>query len=159
MRRKDKQVSDPGELEEIIKSAHYVVVGFQTGAEPYMVPLDFVFDGTYVYFHCAKDGRKLDLLRAQPEVALLFVDYGGIFGGGKDNTACNYSTKYRSVMARGKALVLEDFEDKKMALSVFMTKFELGHLPFKEKMIDATCVVRVELIELVGKQSPVKPKQ
>jgi nitroimidazol reductase NimA-like FMN-containing flavoprotein (pyridoxamine 5'-phosphate oxidase superfamily) len=122
-----------------------------------MVPLDFGFDGEFLYFHCAREGRKLDLLRKNPNISLLFVDYGGVFTSEKDNTACSYSTRFASVMASGKAVILEDPDRKRRGLAALMEKIGKQGLPLREGMLDLVCVVKVELFDLVGKKSPVSP--
>ena len=68
MRRKDREVTDPQRIEEIISACHCCRLGFCDGGKPYIVPLNFGFfrreDGGYTfYFHSAREGRKLDLIR------------------------------------------------------------------------------------------------
>ena len=58
MRRKDKIITNQAQLEQIILDAPYVVLGFQTEAQPYLLPLDFAYAHGYVYFHCATQGRN-----------------------------------------------------------------------------------------------------
>lgn len=158
MRRKDKQVTGREEIERIILASPYVVVGFHADFSPYLVPLDFGFDGEYVYVHCAREGRKLDLLRANPDVSLLFVDYGGVLRENGEASACACTTKYASVMARGRAGVVDDNEGKKEAFAAMLGRFGMDGLPFKPGMLESTCVVKIEILEMTGKRSPAPSK-
>lgn len=38
------------------------------GGKPYVVPICFVFADGRIYFHCAQAGKKLDNIRANPQV-------------------------------------------------------------------------------------------
>ncbi|MBQ4133028.1 MAG: pyridoxamine 5'-phosphate oxidase family protein [Desulfovibrionaceae bacterium] len=160
MRRKDKLITDPERLHQIISDSPYMVMGLANDNVPYAVPLDFVFDGENIYFHCAREGRKLDMLARNPEVWLLFVNYGGIFSSKADGTACSYSTRFASVMARGRAEIIDDPEQKKHVFKLMMAKIGKEDLPLRPGMLEVTCVVKVNIQEMEGKQSPrVKPAQ
>ena len=43
---------------------------------PYAIPLDYYYDGERLYFHCAKEGHKLDALRADNRVSFCVMDEG-----------------------------------------------------------------------------------
>ena len=72
MRRKEREVIDYAEIEEIIRSAGCagLILG---GMYPYIVPMNFGYENVNgrrtLFFHCAGEGRKLDLLRRNPDVA------------------------------------------------------------------------------------------
>lgn len=67
MRRKDREVTDNCEINKIINSCQIIRLAFADGVAPYIVPLNFGFeekDGKRTfYFHGAKEGRKLDLIK------------------------------------------------------------------------------------------------
>ena len=62
MRRFKQQLSEE-ECLEILKTAKRGVLAV-LGDEgyPYAVPLDFVYEDGKIYFHCAKEGHKLDAI-------------------------------------------------------------------------------------------------
>lgn len=72
MRRKERQ-RDESFAWDVLKKAPFVTVSMigEDGA-PYSVPVNAVVDDAYrvLYFHCAKSGRKLDALRANPAVSV-----------------------------------------------------------------------------------------
>lgn len=154
MRRKDKMVAERVELENIIKTAPYMVLGINSGAEPYTVPLDFGYADGYVYFHCASEGHKLDLLAQDNRVSLLFVNYGGVFGPPDAKQACSFSTRYKSVMAIGKAELIESLSEKEKAMRIIIDKLGIEQLPIPEQALAKICLVRIHLTEITGKQSP-----
>lgn len=43
---------------------------------PYALPLDFVYDDGKIYFHCAKEGHKLDAIRAHDKASFCVLSEG-----------------------------------------------------------------------------------
>ena len=73
MRRSDREQSREFSLALIDRCTHGVAA-ISTGEDtPYCLPLSFVRVEDRLYFHCAKEGRKLDLLRENPRMCVTFV--------------------------------------------------------------------------------------
>ena len=74
MRRKDREVTDPAEIFDILLRCDMLRIAMCGGEYPYIVPVSFGAETARgqvcVYFHCAREGMKLDLLRADPRVAV-----------------------------------------------------------------------------------------
>nr|WP_230974367.1 pyridoxamine 5'-phosphate oxidase family protein [Treponema vincentii] len=69
MRRADREVTDYQQIKSIIEQAKVVHIGMIDNDRPYVVPMQYGFvfaDGTLtLYVHCAKEGRKLDILKKE----------------------------------------------------------------------------------------------
>ena len=66
MRRTDRKISRTDEIESIIKKADVCRIALVDGNRPYIIPMNFGYEKSKpskIYFHCASDGRKLDLIR------------------------------------------------------------------------------------------------
>lgn len=67
MRRKDREIKDFDKILQIMRQCDSCVLALNDDGFPYMVPLNFgmdIEDGQlYLYFHCAMQGKKLDLIR------------------------------------------------------------------------------------------------
>ena len=67
MRRTDREITDPEKIREIIDDCTCCRLGLCDEGKAYIVPLSFGYterEGRYVfYFHSAREGRKLDLIR------------------------------------------------------------------------------------------------
>jgi nitroimidazol reductase NimA-like FMN-containing flavoprotein (pyridoxamine 5'-phosphate oxidase superfamily) len=63
MRRKDREISGLGEMESIIQRADICRLAFCDRGIPYVVPLCFGYRRGAIYFHSAREGRKLDMMR------------------------------------------------------------------------------------------------
>ena len=79
MRRKDREITDPARIGQILAGARYLHLGMHDGPFPYVVPLHYGYvlqDGRLTfYLHCAGEGHKLDCLRRDPNV-FVEVDRG-----------------------------------------------------------------------------------
>ena len=73
MRRNDRARGADFSLALIDRCTHGVM-SLTTGEDvPYCLPLSFVRVGEDLYFHCAQQGRKVDLLRRFPRVCITFI--------------------------------------------------------------------------------------
>lgn len=57
------------EYDNLIKDRYVSRIAFK-GEYPYIAPFLYVFDGNYLYFLSTKYGKKVELLRADPQVAV-----------------------------------------------------------------------------------------
>lgn len=154
MRRKDREVTDPHKIREIIENCHCCRLGFNDNGKVYIVPLNFGFQeegGTYTfYFHGAKAGRKVDLIR-QNGYAAFEMDTNYMLN--EADTACEYSARFQSVMGSGTVSFIEDAEKKKQALCAIMEhNTKKKEWDFPDKMLSATCVFMLEAEELSCKE-------
>ena len=119
------------------------------GGYPYAVPLSYVYDGKKIYFHCAKTGHKLDAIRRESKVSFCVIDLDQVLPE-------KYTTCYRSVIAFGRARILEDEAEKRLALEKLAAKYSPeqteGRRLELEKELDAVCMVEIQIEHLTGKE-------
>jgi nitroimidazol reductase NimA-like FMN-containing flavoprotein (pyridoxamine 5'-phosphate oxidase superfamily) len=119
--------------------------------KPYVVPVCFVLDGGRIYFHCAPEGKKLDNIKANPSVC--FSAYEVLGMGVSPGQPCKSWTYFRSVVAMGKARILEG-DEKPRPLRLLAEKYAKG--PVAEMPADSTgrtCVVEMTIEEVTGKKN------
>ena len=154
MRRKDREVTDPQRIEEIISACHCCRLGFCDGGKPYIVPLNFGFfrreDGGYTfYFHSAREGRKLDLIR-QTGWAGFELDTG--YQLHIAPTACGCSAGYQSVMGTGTVRFLTDEEERRHALLQLMRQLTgTDAWDFSDTALSQVCVLSLHVTSLTCK--------
>ena len=154
MRRKDREVKDSAKIDEIISSCDVCRLGFNDNGRVYIVPLSFGFENDggrrIFYFHSAREGRKIDLIRGT-HYAGFEMDTGYKLNEGE--TACDYSARFQSVIGGGRVDFIEDAEEKRRALDMIMLKNTgRGGWEFDEKMVSATAVFRLEVEEISCKE-------
>lgn len=145
MRRKDREVTDPALIADIISRCTCCRIGFSDDGEVYIVPLSFgyeVKDNTYTfYFHGANEGRKIDLIRKAPRVGFE-MDTNYMLH--EADAACGYSARFQSVIGNGAVSMVSEIGEKKHGLSLLM-EHNSGKRDwtFDEKMLDAVAVFKL----------------
>ncbi len=155
MRRKERAVTDAAKLEEIVQKCQCCRIGLADNGQVYIVPLSFGYvkeNGQYtLYFHSAKEGRKMDLIRKSPEAGFeMDTDYALKTAG----SACGHSAYFKSIIGCGRIYIVEDAEEKKLGLRAIMEHTAgTGDWEFTEKMLDAVCVLKLIVSEMSGKEN------
>ncbi|HUU20350.1 MAG TPA: pyridoxamine 5'-phosphate oxidase family protein [Sedimentisphaerales bacterium] len=150
MRRKDKEIRDIATIENIIRKASVCRLGLCDNGRPYIVPLCFGYKDKTLYFHCASEGKKLDILRKNNNVCFeIDIDYELI----KAKEACKCSIKYQSVIGFGKAAFIEDIESKRKAFDIIMRNYSDGSFEYPVEAIKNTVIIKVEVESMTGKKS------
>lgn len=152
VRRHDKEVTDPEVIRDILKKSLVCHLALVDEGKPYMVSMNYGFRDDVIYMHCALEGRKVDILRANQDVCFM-VYYGNRLTTGPD--ACgDWTMKYKSVTGFGKASLIEKDEDKEAPLQVIMDHYTTrGPFEFTPERVAETLVIRVEIEEMTGKIS------
>ena len=155
MRRSDRQINDFNEIITILDGCDTIRVGFNDTPYPYVVPLSFgyeVKDGRLcIYFHCAKEGKKLQLLDRDCHVCVEADALLGYVQKGESITA-----DYKSVIAFGKAEVV--FGNELVhGLELLLAHCKItGHSAAACAAKDITCVVKITIDEITGKKRFIK---
>jgi len=151
MRRKDKEILAREEIVEIIRKAPVCRLGLCRDNVPYVVPLNFGYRDGCLFLHCAKEGRKMDMIRANPRVCFeIDTDVEVV----RAEQPCDWGMRFSSVIGFGTASVLEDPEERKQGLDAIMDHYGCQPAqPYPESYLKHTAVIRVEVEEMTGKRS------
>lgn len=152
MRRRDREIKEFDEIVKIIKKCDSLVLGLNDEGYPYLVPLNFgmdIEDGQlYLYFHCAKEGKKLDLIQKDNR-ATFEMDCNHNFILYEERMSCTMG--YESVIGQGTIEILA--EDKKYdALKILMRQYHAEDFQFNTDMIKVTTLLRLKVEKLTGKR-------
>ena len=150
MRRKEKEILDREEIESIIKKADVCRLGLSDNNIPYIVPLNFGYKENCLYFHTAKVGKKMDMIKTNNMVCFeLDIDHEVV----RAENPCDWNMKFQSVIGYGKAFVLTDAEEKRQALDVIIEHYSGQTDEYAEKLVDRLAVIKVEIESMTGKKS------
>ena len=148
MRRKDREIKDPESIASIIRRSTVCRLAMSDNNQPYVIPMSFGYKDGAVYFHCAPEGRKVEILRKNPRVCIEFdVDCRLKTGDG----ACNWGFYYQSAIAFGVAAFIEDPTEKQAALDIIMRQYSDEAFTYPESALAKIVVIRVGVTELTGK--------
>ena len=153
--RREREVTDLREITGILDRGKIVHVGMIDGNLPYVVPMNYGYimeNGTLIlYLHGATAGRKLDVIRSNPNV---FIEIDTDIVPFEGTHACRYGVSYASVMGEGVAQIIEDVEEKKYGLSVLMKTQTGRDFTFTEKMVSIVSVIKITVPEFTAKRRP-----
>lgn len=155
MRRKDRQVSDLGEIAAMLDRCDVGRLALVDGDKPYIVPLNFgyerVDDRFTFYFHGARSGRKIDLIRVNPNACFEVESFYRVI---PDEDPCEWTAGFESVIADGTATLVDDIEQRRHGLSVLMR--HIGHegaLEFSDAILSRTQIIRFDADAITGKRN------
>ncbi len=148
MRRKDREIKDPSVIEAVIGAGRYAVCALCSENEPYVVTLSYGYDrrANRLYFHCAAEGRKIDILRKNPIVCLTIIEDNGYI-----EHECSHA--YRTVVIRGKMEFVSDEEERLHAIRALIDHFEkepallAGKIDSSSEEWKRTCMLRLAIDE------------
>ncbi|HUU04725.1 MAG TPA: pyridoxamine 5'-phosphate oxidase family protein [Patescibacteria group bacterium] len=153
LRRKEQEIRETAELKAILAKTQYVTVAMCRDNEPYLVTLSHGYDEerNAIYFHCACEGKKIEILKANDRVwGQALVDRGYVQG------KCDHL--FSSVQFSGRARFVEDTEEKRHALAVMIRRLEqepdkVMAAQVTDTAIAKVCIGRIDIEFLSGKRS------
>ncbi len=152
MRRGEKAVTEQSAIEKILRTGKTCQLAFTADPLPYLVTLNYGYYDRTLYFHSAREGHKIDMIRKNGRAAFsIALDLGLVTG----ENACDWSVRYQSVVGHGQIFLLEDAEAKRQGLDLFMAQYSGNKFSYPDKMIQATAVFKLEISEMTVKQSRV----
>lgn len=147
--RRTKQELTAEENERILSEGTYGVLGvLGDNGYPYTVPLNFVYSDGAVYFHCAREGHKIDAIKNNNKVSFTVIAKSAV-------VPQEFATDYYSVVIFGKAKILSDREEIINALRLLNKKLAPDFPEEGEKEIHSSfngvCVVKIDAEHITGK--------
>lgn len=156
MTKREFRITDEQQIRQILDTAKVLRLGLAVDNEPYVVPLNYGYcleDGKLVlYMHSAVKGKKLDMLRANPNV-YFELDCGLQPFEGK--VACQYGLAYSSISGQGRATIVEDVQEKMNGMSILMKTQTGKDFVFHERLVSIVAVIRLDVSEFTAKHRPV----
>lgn len=153
MRRKDREIVSQEEQLKLWQACKVCRLAMVDGDRPYVLPLNFgaaLEEGKItLYLHCAREGRKLEILRRNPRVCVEADCGHGLL---EADSACGYGYTFASVLGEGNAELLEASGEKAHGLSVLMEHQTGKRFTFTEAQTAPVCVFRIRLEHATGKR-------
>lgn len=152
MRRKDRQISDFDKVEKILNEGTVCHLGLCHEKWPYVVPIHYGYEKDHLYFHCAHEGKKIDIIKENPQVCFqVEIDVNLI---PRPDKRSGLETAYRSVIGFGTISIVEDYDLKRHALRLLAAHYcrQGVDIPRPPKVLDRVCVLDLKIIHMTGKE-------
>ena len=117
MRRKEREIKDAVVIHQLLSQASICRLAIHDEPFPYIVPMNYGYADGAIFFHCATEGRKLDLLRKNNKVGFEIECDSEVVKGA---VSCQWTTRYRSVIGTGEIEFIDDVKGKTLGLDAIM---------------------------------------
>ncbi len=152
VREANRAVYDRDAIYKILDEGFVCHVGFATEGQPFVIPTTFARVGDHVYFHGSAASRMLRGLSSGLPVCITVTLTDGLVLA---RSVFNHSMNYRSVVALGTAVAIDDPAEKLRALQAFTEKMLPGRWNDarqpNEKELKATSILKLPLTEVSAK--------
>ncbi|MDW7774643.1 MAG: pyridoxamine 5'-phosphate oxidase family protein [Desulfobulbaceae bacterium] len=149
MRRKDKKITDRNAIDGIIARCKVCRIALCENGQPYVLPLNFGYDGIHIYFHSANAGKKIDIIKQNNRIGFEFDIFHEIVTA---ETPCDWGTKYESVVGTGIVELLESQQEKAKALICILSQYGGSFNEFRDSSLSSVTVFRVNIVSISGKE-------
>ena len=154
MRRKEREITENELITEIISSADVCRIAFADGNTPYIVTMNFGYSGGEkpgIYFHCAPEGRKIEMMKKNSHVCFQMDTDHRLTSGAR---GCDWGMKYKSVVGYGRLSVVEKDEERKEGLNLIMNQYGgSGKYDYDQKIFARTTILHLEITEISAKEA------
>ena len=153
MRRADRAISGTEEVEEIIRKADVCRLALANDNFPYIVTMNFGYTNDpeqMIYFHCAKEGKKLDMIRRNNYVCFeMDTDHQII----KGKNGCDWGMRFTSIIGYGNICEVTEKSERISGLNCLMTHYGgEGEYLYDEKVFEQTTILRLKILEMTAKK-------
>lgn len=151
MRRSDKEITSKQLIGQIMAQAQVCRLGLCKDRTPYIVPLSFGYDGTYLYFHTAPEGMKIDFMASNDRVCFELEHEVRLIL--HDSDPCQWSFSFFSVIGFGRIEEVTGPQRRVYALNQIMRHYSGREWGFPEPSLGKIRLWRVVIEQITGKQS------
>ena len=154
MKHHTREIKENYELVDILKNAVVCRIAINALPAPYIVPMSFGFtweESLLIFFHCAHEGRKLDLLDADNRVGFELDTGHELLQSEKP---CDWGMRYRSIIGTGVITKVVEPEEKTAVLDTIMRHYQYkGESPhYDEAILKRTVVLMLTVDKISGKE-------
>ena len=158
MRRKNREVSDIASILDILDRCDTIRIAISpsdsdVAGYPYVVPVSFGWEvlnnKTVIYFHCAKQGMKIDMLEKHPKVCIegdIFIKI--------EPTKHGITARYESVIGFGHCSFATDKDEILHGLKILLDHYGYSNYPLDRCIgLEHLFVGKIVLDEITGKRN------
>ncbi len=150
MRRKEKEITDPGIIDELFATAGVCRIAMVDRGEPYLVPLNFGYLDNTLYFHSAAAGRKIEILKRNDRVCFEIEGPSTIV---QHAEPCHWGAKARSLIGYGRVEIVTDLQEKQRGLDIIMAHYgKTDPNVYDESQLRAVVILKIPIESVTCKQ-------
>jgi len=144
-------------MDQIVREGDIGYLAFASD-DPYVIPINYTYSEGRVLFHCALEGRKLDLIRADPRVCMAVARQEG-HPAPHAGSACD--NPFESVLLWGEARVIDDLDERQAILNEFQARYDTPdhkREPISRERAEKCGAVEIVVTRMTGRKVHAKEK-
>jgi len=150
MRRSEREITDKAVIEEILSQASVCRLGFAFDNIPYIVPVNYGYRENKIYIHSAPKGEKIELIKNCKTVCFEIELESEVM---KDEIACKWTTRYRSIIGYGTIKIITDKEGKTRGMDIIMAHYGGPEKNTYNSSFERMVILELEIDRLTAKQA------
>ena len=150
--------TDKEQMEAILRDEDVGRLGLAVDSEPYVVPINYTYVDGRILVHCALEGRKLDIIRQNPNVCF---EVSRQEGRPTPHAGDRCDSPFESVLCFGTARIVEDVDERRDLLNIFQERFSTPSKPREPISIERAenCgAVEITVVRMTGRRRAGKEK-
>ncbi len=146
-------IEDREKIDNIIANCDICFVGI-TGEDgvPYVIPMNFGYDGVHIILHSAPEGKHLELLKKDNRISITFCSDRKLRCQSPE-VACSYSMESASVLCKGRVSFIDDndLEEKQKSMNLLMKNYSEREFRYSEPALRYVKVWKISIETITGK--------
>jgi len=157
IRRSDRAIEDQAQLHALLERGMFFALATSVDDQPYQHVSLYWFDPSSecIYFHTARNGRTRSNIETNPRVSISVAEMGRLLPA---DTALDFSVEYASVIAFGRARLVESQDEARYGLQGLLDKYfpDLhpgeDYRPITDDELKRTTVFALDIETMSGKR-------
>lgn len=145
------------EMEDLLRAETFGYLGLTKDGMPYVVPLNYSYGDGTILFHCSPSGKKLEYIRANPQVCFSVGRQPGQVQRHAGGDPCHVDSE--SVICYGTARILDDPAERQVALNTFNHAFRPHAQEITPEEAARCAVVEIRISEMTGRRERHEERQ
>lgn len=110
---------------------------------PISLPMNFGYSDNTIYLHSAKDGGCFKYITSGKPVSITFCTNTELVFQ-TENIACSYRMRAASVLARGEVIIVDDIEEKVLALNSTMKHYSPKEFTYRDPAVRNVFIFKIK---------------
>lgn len=145
-------IEDKKEIESVIKACKTCFLGLSDeNNQPYVIPMNFGFEGDTIYLHSGQFGRKWQIMKTNPKACVTFM-LGDELAYQDEHVACSWRVKSKSVIAEGEIEFIEEYEEKEKILHILMGQYSPKTFQFNAPAVKNVGIFKMKIKQIQAKE-------
>lgn len=145
-------IQNKQEIDAIIRSCRTCYLGLSdNNKQPYVLPMNFGYDGETIYLHSGQFGRKWEIMKQNPKACITFVQ-GDELKYQDELVACSWRVKSQSVIATGTIEFVDDYDEKEKILHIFMEQYSELRFQFNAPAVRNVGIFKMKIEAISAKE-------